>query len=87
MPERLLQLDDLRNLTSPEKIATLFGRLGYNAEAQPLHVEDLQLTARSAETVDDAYSDLAPKKVDGRKNASSGCGEVILGSFLKLKEN
>jgi hypothetical protein len=33
----------------------LFERLGYNAEAQPLHVEDLQLTARSAETVDDAY--------------------------------
>lgn len=55
MPERLLQLDDLRNLTSPDKVASLFGRLGYNAEAQPLNVEDLQLTSRSAEAVYDAH--------------------------------
>ncbi len=43
MSERLLQLDDLRNIDSLEKIASLFKRLGYNAEAQPLDIEDLQL--------------------------------------------
>lgn len=47
MLERLLQLDDLRNIDSPEKIASLFKRLGYNAEAQPLDIEDLQLPSRS----------------------------------------
>jgi type I restriction-modification system DNA methylase subunit len=55
MSERLLQLDDLRNLNNPEKIAALFGRLGYSAEAQSLNVEDLQLTARSTEAVYDAH--------------------------------
>jgi type I restriction-modification system DNA methylase subunit len=55
MPERLLQLDDLRSLTGPDRVASLFGRLGYNAEAQPLNLEDLQLTFRSAEAVYDAH--------------------------------
>ncbi len=37
MPERLLQLDDLLNIRSPEKIAALFQKLGYNAVVQPLN--------------------------------------------------
>lgn len=55
MSERLLQLDDLRNIDSPEKIASLFKRLGYNAEAQPLDIEDLQLPSSSANAIYDAY--------------------------------
>ncbi|MFQ3619037.1 MAG: Eco57I restriction-modification methylase domain-containing protein, partial [Cyanobacteriota bacterium] len=57
MPERLLQLDDVRNLASPEKIAALFARLGYPVvvTAQPLPVEALELPARSAEAIDTAY--------------------------------
>ncbi|AOC54345.1 Putative type IIS restriction [Microcystis aeruginosa NIES-2481] len=55
MPERLLRLDDLKTLTSPDGVAALFHRLGYDAEAQPLNLEDLQLTSRSAEAVYDAY--------------------------------
>lgn len=55
MPERLLRLDDLKTLTSPDGVASLFHRLGYDAEAQPLNLEDLQLTSRSAEAVYDAY--------------------------------
>ncbi len=55
MPERLLRLDDLKTLTSPDGVASLFHRLGYDAEAQPLNLEDLQLTSRSAEAVFDSY--------------------------------
>ncbi len=55
MSERLLQLDDLRNIDSPEKIASLFKRLGYNAEAQPLDIEALQLPSSSADAIYDAY--------------------------------
>ena len=38
MSERSLQLDALRDICSPEKIASLFRMLGYNADAQPLEV-------------------------------------------------
>lgn len=55
MPERLLQLDDLRTLESPEGIASLFRRLGYNATAESVDVSDLQLSPRSAEAVYDAH--------------------------------
>ncbi len=55
MSERLLQLDDLRNIDSPEKIASLLKRLGYNAEAQLLNIEDLQLPSSSANAIYDAY--------------------------------
>lgn len=55
MPERLLQLDDLRTLDSSTRIASLFQKLGYMAEAQPLNIEDLQLSARNAEAIYDAY--------------------------------
>ncbi len=55
MPERFLQLDDVRNIDSLEKIVVLFQKLGYNAAAQPLNVEDIQLSARSAEAIYDVY--------------------------------
>ncbi|WP_198161178.1 hypothetical protein, partial [Anabaena sp. CA = ATCC 33047] len=55
MSERLLQLDDLSNIRSPEKIAALFQKLGYNAAAQPLNIDDLHLPARSTEAIYDSY--------------------------------
>ena len=55
MVERLLQLDDLLNIRSPEKIANLFQKLGYNAAIQPLNIDDLYLPARSTEAIYDSY--------------------------------
>jgi len=57
MPDRLLQLDDVRNTDNPEKIAALFQRLGYGGVggAQPIAIEDLQLSDRSAEAVEAAF--------------------------------
>ena len=43
MVERLLQLDDVRHTETPEKIAILFHKLGYNAIARQLAVDDLEL--------------------------------------------
>lgn len=51
MPARLLKVDDLRDLTSPDKIAKIFEQLGYNASSEPIDVEGLQLSARSAEAI------------------------------------
>ncbi|MCT7951724.1 BREX-1 system adenine-specific DNA-methyltransferase PglX [Ancylothrix sp. C2] len=55
MPHRLLQLDDVRNINNPDKIASLFQKLGYNAAAQSLNVEDLQLPVRCADAIKDVY--------------------------------
>jgi RNA polymerase primary sigma factor len=55
MPEQYLTLDDIKNANSPEKIAALFQKLGYNANAQPLAVDDLELSARSVYAVNDVY--------------------------------
>jgi len=57
MPDRLLQLDDVRNTDSPEKTAALFQQLGYGGVggAQPIAIEDLQLLDRSAEAVEAAF--------------------------------
>ncbi|MCT7971123.1 BREX-1 system adenine-specific DNA-methyltransferase PglX [Laspinema olomoucense] len=55
MPERLLQLDDLRTLESPEGIASLFHKLGYNAQSESLDVSDLQLSPRNVEAIYDAH--------------------------------
>ncbi len=55
MPSRLLQLDDLRYTNTPEKIASLFQKLGYNAAANQLAIEDLRLSERSMEAIWDAY--------------------------------
>jgi adenine-specific DNA-methyltransferase len=55
MAERLLQLDDLRTIDSPERIASMFRKLGYVAEAQPFNIEDLDLSARNAEAISKTY--------------------------------
>ncbi|PSF34956.1 type II restriction endonuclease [Aphanothece hegewaldii CCALA 016] len=55
MPARLLQLDHLKTLRNPSEIANLFQRLGYNAEAQPLPIDDLALPTRSTEAIWDAH--------------------------------
>lgn len=55
MPARLLQLDDVRQINSPEKVASLFHKIGYNAAPQQLAVDDLELPCRSAEAVEDSY--------------------------------
>ncbi|WP_036487410.1 Eco57I restriction-modification methylase domain-containing protein, partial [Myxosarcina sp. GI1] len=55
MPTRLLQLDDLRQIQTPDKIAFLFSKLGYNAKANQLDVNDLELPARSTEATQNAY--------------------------------
>lgn len=57
MPQRLLQLDDVRNTDAPEKVAKLFQTLGYSvpSTAQPLSIRDLELPTRSAEAVWNAY--------------------------------
>lgn len=55
MAERLLQLDDVRQIDSPQKVASLFQKIGYNASAQQLAIGDLELPARSAEAIWDAY--------------------------------
>ncbi len=55
MAERLLQLDDVRRIDTPEKVALLFQKIGYNASAQKLAIGDLELPSRSAEAIWDAY--------------------------------
>ncbi|MEG3852324.1 Eco57I restriction-modification methylase domain-containing protein [Microcoleus sp. Z1_C4] len=50
-----MQLDDLRTIDSPEKIASMFRKLGYVAETQPLNIEDLQLSARNTEAITETY--------------------------------
>jgi len=57
MPERILQLDDIRNTTNIENLSGLFQRLGYRvfAAPQPIDVEDLQLSPRSTEAIAEAY--------------------------------
>jgi len=55
MPERLLQLDDVRNMDSPEKIAVLFQKLGYNSGVNLLNTADLELPSRSFEAVYNSY--------------------------------
>ncbi|HLP87675.1 MAG TPA: TaqI-like C-terminal specificity domain-containing protein [Nostocaceae cyanobacterium] len=55
MPARLLQLDDLCTITSPEKIAVLFKRLGYNTAVESVDVADLELPSRSAEAIYHSY--------------------------------
>jgi hypothetical protein len=55
MATRLLQLDDLRQVQTPDKIASLFHKLGYNAQSSELDVKDLELPARSTEAVWKSY--------------------------------
>jgi adenine-specific DNA-methyltransferase len=55
MKGRLLQLDDVRHIDNPENVASLFQKIGYNASAQQLAIDDLELPARSAEAIWNAY--------------------------------
>ena len=55
MATRLLQLDDIRQLQTPDKIAFLFQKLGYNAQSSQLDIKDLELPARSTEAIWNAY--------------------------------
>lgn len=51
MPARILKIDDLRDLTSPDKVAKVFEQLGYNVIADSIDVENLELSARSEEAI------------------------------------
>ncbi|MDZ7962903.1 MAG: sigma-70 family RNA polymerase sigma factor [Aulosira sp. DedQUE10] len=55
MPERLLQLDDVRNANSPEKVAAIFQKLGYNATFQIWDVTVLELPSGSAQAINQVY--------------------------------
>nr|MBA3924454.1 type II restriction endonuclease [Nostocaceae cyanobacterium] len=55
MAERLLKLDDVRHIDTPQNIALLFQKIGYNASAQQLPKDELELSDRSAEAVWDSY--------------------------------
>ncbi|MBD2336137.1 Eco57I restriction-modification methylase domain-containing protein [Calothrix sp. FACHB-156] len=55
MSARLLQLDDVRRIDTPENVALLFQKIGYNASAQQLAIDDLELPSRSAEAIWNAY--------------------------------
>ncbi len=53
--KRLIQLEDLQQINSPESIASLFSKLGYDADCQPLDIDDLELPVKSAEAVKHVY--------------------------------
>lgn len=55
MAERLLQLGDIRDIKSSDRIALLFKKIGYNANAKQLAIDDLELPPRSAEAIWNAY--------------------------------
>ncbi|MFB2976690.1 sigma-70 family RNA polymerase sigma factor [Microseira sp. BLCC-F43] len=55
MQKRLLHLEDIQKTNSPEQVATLFQKLGYNASCQLLDIGDLQLPDRSAQAVNRVY--------------------------------
>jgi RNA polymerase primary sigma factor len=55
MPQRLLHLDDVRNANSPQQVATLFQKLGYNTTCQLLDISVLELPERSAQAVNQVY--------------------------------
>lgn len=52
---RLLTLNDLQNINSPESVSTVFNKLGYKADCLPFSVEELGLSSVSAESVKNAY--------------------------------
>jgi adenine-specific DNA-methyltransferase len=81
MSQRLLQLSDVRDTNSPDRVANLFKKLGYNAtrSAQPLAVKDLELPDRSADAIEDSYL-----IADHQKGATNSL-QVLLFQ-LKLQE-
>ena len=55
MPDRYLQLEDIRLLTTPERITDAFRKLGYNKVGECFDAEDLELSPRNIEAIDNAY--------------------------------
>ena len=55
MNQRILKIDDLRDLTSPDKIAKIFQQLGYTASAEPIDIKSLELSPRSEEAIAGGY--------------------------------
>ncbi len=55
MPDRLLHLDDVKNIKKPEQVAAIFKKLGYKAICQLLDVTDLELSEGSTQAVDRVY--------------------------------
>jgi len=55
MNQRILKIDDLRDLTSPDKIAKIFQQLGYTASAEPIDIKNLELSPRSEEAIAGGY--------------------------------
>ncbi|MBE9144084.1 sigma-70 family RNA polymerase sigma factor [Planktothrix mougeotii] len=55
MPNRRVELDDIRKINSPEEVAVLFSNLGYNTICQSLDVRDLELPTQSAEAIKQVY--------------------------------
>ena len=53
--KRLIELEDLQKINSPESIALLFSKLGYDANCEPLDIDDLELPFKSAEAVKHVY--------------------------------
>jgi adenine-specific DNA-methyltransferase len=53
MTKRFLQLDDIRSMNDVDRVASVFGRLGYNPlQGSPeIAIEDLQLSPKSAESI------------------------------------
>jgi adenine-specific DNA-methyltransferase len=53
MTKRFLRLDDIRSMNDVDRVASVFGRLGYNPlQGSPeIAIEDLQLTPKSAESI------------------------------------
>lgn len=54
MAQRLVP-DELHNIQTPEEVAEIFIKLGYDASVEPIGVESLELPARSAEAIVEAY--------------------------------
>lgn len=55
MPQRYLSQNDIKNADSPEKIADIFQKLGYNAETHQSDVQALELPERTAKAIKTVY--------------------------------
>ncbi|KYC41214.1 hypothetical protein WA1_03775 [Scytonema hofmannii PCC 7110] len=55
MPDRLLHLDDVKNIKKPEQVAAIFQKLGYKTICQLLDVTDLELSKGSTQAVNQVY--------------------------------
>ncbi|MEB3340561.1 sigma-70 family RNA polymerase sigma factor [Okeania sp.] len=58
----LLELDDLKKVSSPQKIVALFEKLGYTFYLKNLDIEQLDLPDYCSEIIDNAYIISSPKQ-------------------------